>query len=67
MLSDGADAGACTLHEQLDMQNSLLGEINKSIKPREERLESLLKRWDAGSPPPLIHTCEPAQGRGFVH
>jgi hypothetical protein len=51
------------LHEQLDMQHSLLGEITKSIRPREDRLALLLQRWDAGNPAPLVPTCEPLAGR----
>lgn len=62
VLNDGADSGACDLEEQLDMQSSILAETAASLLPREERLRSLLERWDPEHPVWLDEDMEPAGG-----
>ena len=62
VMNDGADSGACDLEEQLDMQTSILAETAASLLPREERLRSLLERWDPEHPVWLDEDMEPAGG-----
>ena len=58
----GPDSGSCTLDEQLDMHNSILSQVAASIRPREELLAALLRRWHAGGPVRFDPSMEPAAG-----
>ena len=58
----GADSGSCTLDEQLDMQNSILSQVAASMRPREELLAALLRRWRVGGPVRFDPLMEPDAG-----
>ena len=62
MYAAGPDSGSCTLDEQLDMHNSILSQVAASIRPREELLAALLRRWHAGGPVRFDPSMEPAAG-----
>ena len=66
VMSEGADSGACDLEEQLDMQNSILAEVAASLKPREERLRTLMERWCVESPVQVDPAMEPESGQEEV-
>ena len=58
----GADSGSCTLDEQLDMENSILSQVAASMRPREELLAALLRRWRVGGPVRFDPLMEPDAG-----